>query len=81
MKSRRSANQAGAIKALSVNMSSLGVEITGLKPFTSYAVWVSAFTDAGSGPSSTTVTVMTHEDGRYIVPTDCQLNNLKQNAT
>lgn len=61
-KMRRSASQVGVIKAMSVNMSSQSLEITGLEPFTSYDVWVSAFTDMGSGPSSRTVTVTTDED-------------------
>ena len=63
---KRSASQVGVIKAMSVNMSSQSLEITGLEPFTSYDVWVSAFTDMGSGPSSRTVTVTTDEDGKYV---------------
>ena len=56
----------GVIKAMSVNKSSQNLEITGLEPVTSYDVWVAAFTDAGSGPSSISVTVVTDEDGKYL---------------
>lgn len=65
-KVKRSTSLVGVIKAMSVNKSSHNLEITGLEPFTSYDVWVAAFTDAGSGPSSTPVTVVTDEDGKYI---------------
>ena len=54
------------IKVLSVNTSTQRLEITALEPFTSYDVWVSAFTDAGSGPPSRPVTVATDQDGKYI---------------
>ena len=65
-KFKRSTSLVGVIKAMSANKSSQNLEITGLEPFTSYDVWVAAFTDAGSGPSSTPVTVVTDEDGKYI---------------
>lgn len=65
-KMKRSASHVGVIKAMSVNMSSQSLEITGLEPFTYYDVWVSAFTDVGSGPPSRSVTVITDEDGKYI---------------
>lgn len=61
-KVKRSTSLVGVIKAMSVNKSSQNLEITGLEPFTSYDVWVAAFTDAGSGPSSTPVTIVTDED-------------------
>lgn len=65
-KVKRSASQVGVIKALSVNTSTQSLEITALEPFTSYDVWVSAFTGEGSGPPSRPVTVITDEDGEYI---------------
>ena len=65
-KVKRSTSLVGVIKAMSVNKSSQNLEIKGLEPFTSYDVWVAAFTDAGSGPSSTPVTVVTDEDGKYL---------------
>ena len=64
-KVKRSVNHVGVIKALSVNTSTQSLEITSLEPFTSYDVWVSAFTDVGSGPPSRPVTVITDEDGEY----------------
>lgn len=65
-KMKRSTSQVGVIKAMSVNMSSQSLEITGLEPFTYYDVWVSAFTVAGNGPQSRPVTVITDEDGKYV---------------
>lgn len=59
-KVKRSTSHVGA---LSVNTSGQSLEIKALEPFTSYDVWVSAFTIIGSGPSSTPVTVTTDEDG------------------
>ena len=52
--------------ALSVNTSGQSLEIKALEPFTSYDVWVSAFTVMGSGPSSRPITVTTDEDGEYV---------------
>lgn len=72
-KFRRSASHVGVIKVLSVNTSTQRVEITDLEPFMSYDIWVSAFTDAGSGPPSRPVTVITDEDGECHVTT-LQLN-------
>lgn len=65
-KVKRSASQVGVIKAVSVNMSTQMLEITGLEPFTYYDVWVSAFTVIGSGPPSRPVTVITEEDGKFV---------------
>lgn len=59
-KVKRSTSHVGA---LLVNTSGQSLEIKALEPFTSYDVWVSAFTIIGSGPSSTPVTVTTDEDG------------------
>ena len=64
IKVKRSANYVGDIHGLSVNASSLSVGVTGLLAFTSYAVWLSAFTSKGSGPSSSPVTIRTDEDSK-----------------
>ena len=53
--------------ALSVNTSGQSLEIKALEPFTSYDVWVSAFTVMSSGPSSRPITVTTDEDGGEYV--------------
>lgn len=63
-KSKRSVSHVGVIKAMSVNTSIQSLDITGLEPFTYYDVWVSAFTDIGSSPSSRPITVITDEDGK-----------------
>ncbi|KAJ7358734.1 hypothetical protein OS493_021509 [Desmophyllum pertusum] len=73
-KVKRSASQVGVIKALSVNTSTQSLEITALEPFTSYDVWVSAFTGEGSGPPSRPVTVITDEDVPSHAPRLLQLS-------
>lgn len=61
-KAKRSAISLGIVKSVSVNMSMESLEITGLKPFTYYDVWVTAYTHAGSGPRSEPIKVITEED-------------------
>ena len=65
-KAKRSAISLGIVKSVSVNMSMESLEITGLKPFTYYDVWVTAYTHAGSGPRSEPIKVITEEDGKYV---------------
>ena len=42
------------------------INVTGLSPHTAYTVWLSAFTEAGEGPSAE-FTVQTDEDGNGII--------------
>lgn len=43
------------------------LEITNLTPYTSYAWAIAASTTVGRGPFSTTVNVITPEDGMYMI--------------
>ena len=65
-RARRSAIALGVVKTITVNTTARSLEVTGLKPFTLYEVWVTAYTNAGSGPASKPLTVVTDEDGKYV---------------
>ena len=49
---------------LVIEASRTSCEISDLKKWTQYKVWVSAYTQAGDGPYSDVIIVVTDEDGR-----------------
>ena len=65
-RARRLAIEFGVVKTISVNKTARSLEVTGLTPFTFYEVWVTAYTNAGYGPASKPLTIITDEDGKCV---------------
>ena len=56
----------GAIEKNTTNVSALSVILMRLQEYVNYTISVRAYTSAGAGPYSDSVSVLTYEDGKFV---------------
>ena len=56
----------GAIGEITVNVTELTANLTGLEEFANYTISVRAYTSVGEGPYSEGIVKLTNEDGNFV---------------